>query len=213
MVELRNVLNDLKIYFIGPPVNDPLIRPWSVVGRYVRRCIIIYEKMSFDKIVTLCKQASVQFKILSSQLGKNRTSLETSTNKSINKNNSNTDHNYEIDNYHSNHSNSPMSGALFLNDESNLTITGDYMNRSANDCSGMDLDESLGHQLTHSNNKDFVHKFHSQSHFNVKALTSTVSAQRTHSLANYKVIINCNVKISIVEQNDRDRFRKKIRIH
>ena len=144
--------------------------------------------MSFDKIVTLCKQASVQFKILSNQLAKNRACLESSTNKSINKTNSmnNADQNSEIENYHSNHSNSPMSGALFLNDESNLTITGDYLNRSANDCCGMDLDESLGHQLTNPNNKDFVNKFHSHSHFNVKALTSTVSAQRTHSLANFK---------------------------
>ena len=163
MLELRNLINDLKIYFIGPPINDPMIRPWSVVGRYVRRCIIIYEKMSFDKIVSLCKQASVQFKILSTQLAKNRVEIGYASKQAntLNKNNAtggNTtsnqaemnqiDQNYEIDNYHhhnSNHSNSPMSGALFLNDESNLTITGDYLNRSSNDCIGMDLDESLGH--------------------------------------------------------------------
>lgn len=149
-------MNDLKIYFIGP--LDPLIRPWSVVGRYVRRCIIIYEKMSFDKIVILCKQASIQFKILSDQLAKNSQNLASVTAKqnentanNNNKNTSNNDQHFEIENFHGNHSNSPMSGALFLNDESNLTImnqTGDYLlNRSANDCSGMDLDESLGHPV------------------------------------------------------------------
>jgi len=160
MLELRNLLNDLKIYFIGPPINDPLIRPWSVVGRYVRRCIIIYEKMPFDKIVSLCKQASLQFKLLSTQLAKNRIDLGSASKQSntLNKiggtggnvtgNQADMNQIDEIDNYHhhnSNHSNSPMSGALFLNDESNLTITGDYLNRSSNDCIGMDLDESLGH--------------------------------------------------------------------
>ena len=200
MIELRNLINDLKIYFIGQPLNDPLIRPWSVVGRYVRRCIIIYEKMSFDKLVLLVKQSSVQFKHLSAQISKNRLSIFISTSKLHNttKNPSNQtnlenqiDQNYEIDTYQGNHSNSPMSGALFLNDESNLTITGEYLNRSTNpDCSGMDLDESLTHQHgvlnSYNNNKEFVHKFYSQSIFNPKALTSTVSAQRTHSMSNFK---------------------------
>lgn len=146
ILELRNLLNDLKIYFIGPPINDPLIRPWSVVGRYVRRCIIIYEKMSFDKIVILCKEASVQFKILNTQL---KSRVPSENEKLTNKNNSNNPDEMENFQHHmSNHSNSPMSGALFLNDESNLTITGDYLNRSNNnDCSGMDLDESLGHPV------------------------------------------------------------------
>jgi len=119
--------------------------------------------MPFDKIVSLCKQASLQFKILSTQLGKNRIDLGSASKQANTLNKTGAtggnvtgnqadmnqiDQNYEIDNYHhhnSNHSNSPMSGALFLNDESNLTITGDYLNRSSNDCIGMDLDESLGH--------------------------------------------------------------------
>jgi len=119
--------------------------------------------MPFDKIVNLCKQASIQFKILSTQLAKSRieigsASKQTNTSNKVNADGGNTttnqaemnqiDQNYDLENYHhhnSNHSNSPMSGALFLNDESNLTITGDYLNRSSNDCIGMDLDESLGH--------------------------------------------------------------------
>lgn len=203
ILELRNLLNDLKIYFIGP--LDPLIRPWSVVGRYVRRCIIIYEKMSFDKIVVLCKQASIQFKILSAQLAKNRLNSNSITNKqenTSNKSNNQTDQQFEIDNFHhSNHSNSPMSGALFLNDESNFTImnqTADYLlNRSANDCSGMDLDESLGHPVTFYlalilaySCLDYI--LCSKGHFNSKALTSTVSAQRTQSLSNFKPITDAN---------------------
>jgi hypothetical protein len=57
-------MNDLKIFFIVQPLNDPIIRPWSVIGRYVRRCIITYEKLSFDKIVTLCNDVSNNLKII-----------------------------------------------------------------------------------------------------------------------------------------------------
>lgn len=64
LIELRFLINDLKIFFILQPLNDPIIRPWSVIGRYVRRCIITYEKMSFDKIVTLCNDVSNNLKII-----------------------------------------------------------------------------------------------------------------------------------------------------
>ncbi len=192
ILELRNLINDLKIYFIGPPINDPLIRPWSVVGRYVRRCIIIYEKMPFDKLVTLCKQASVQFKDLSAVISKNRKISESAVKlNELNIQNSDNpiDSHYEIEN-----SNSPVSGALFLNDESYLTMTGDCFNRSANaDCSGMDMDESAvslnqinNTSLNCSNNREFINRFYSQTVFNSKALTSTVSAQRTQALGNFK---------------------------
>lgn len=49
------------------PHSDPLIRPWSVLGRYVRRCIITYEKMSFDKIVTLSRESASILKIIQMQ--------------------------------------------------------------------------------------------------------------------------------------------------
>ena len=35
IIEVRNFINDLKIYFIGQPLNDPLIRPWSVIGKNI----------------------------------------------------------------------------------------------------------------------------------------------------------------------------------
>lgn len=190
-------MSDLKIYFIAPPLNDSFIKPWSVVGRYVRRCIIIYEKMPFDKLVSLCKQSALQFKELSVIISKNRLNFSSesviksmgSTNKDNDVPYNPSDSNYEIEN-----SNSPVSGALFsLNDESYLTMTGDYLNRSANaDCSGMDLDESavsLSHintSLNTSNNKDFLSRLYTQGIFNSKALTSTVSAQRTQALGNFK---------------------------
>ena len=95
---MRNLINDLKIYFIVQPNTDPLIRPWSIlgikftippspffpmnsifkIGRYVRRCIIIYEKMSFEKIVILSKQTTSflkQIKIRKSQMFNENSSL------------------------------------------------------------------------------------------------------------------------------------------
>ncbi len=143
--------------------------------------------MPFDKLVILCKQASFQFKDLSAIITKNRHEygIKLANNKNIlNDINSDIpiDSHYEIEN-----SNSPVSGNLFLNDESYLTMTGDCFNRSANaDCSEMDLDESTV-SLNCSNNRDFLNKFYSQSVFNSKALTSTVSAQRTQALGNFKV--------------------------
>lgn len=169
ILELKMLINALKIYFIGPNLSDCLIKPWSVVGKYVRRCIIIYEKTSFDKLVGLSKQASVEFKhyqdFLSQPLNKPKAE--------------NLDHHYEIDN-----STSPMRGeGLFLNDESNLTITSEWFNRSTNaDYSGMDL-EPLDESLTHPSTS---HKSIGLNRFNQKALTSTVSAQRTQSLSNFK---------------------------
>jgi hypothetical protein len=46
------------------PNNDALIKPWSIVGRYVRRCIIIYEKLAFDKLHSLCKKIAQSLKFL-----------------------------------------------------------------------------------------------------------------------------------------------------
>jgi hypothetical protein len=85
-----------------------------------------------------------------------------------------------------------------------LTITSDFFNRSPNvDCSEMDLDESISHSngllaLSSANNnnnnstnvsssgRDFAQKNSIRAYFNSKTLTSTVSAQRTHSLSNLK---------------------------
>jgi hypothetical protein len=77
LTELRNLINDLKIYFIGLSITENviIIKPWSVIGRYVRRAIIIYEKMSFEKLVILCKQSATQFKNLSVYIAKHRQKL------------------------------------------------------------------------------------------------------------------------------------------
>ncbi len=60
--EIRSLISDLKIHFIMQSNNDALIKPWSIVGRYVRRCIIIYEKLTFDKLNTLCKKIATNLK-------------------------------------------------------------------------------------------------------------------------------------------------------
>lgn len=197
--------------------KDVVISPWSVCGKYVRRCMIIYERISFDKLVTLCKQASTQFKHLSATIAKSRQIIlkkNSDDNSKSDKLKGATetpiyadhpiDPNYEIDN-----SNSPTTGALFLNDESNLTIT--FFNRSANvDCSGMGMDlepleevlnpssannnpnasnvntSKINTSLNTSMNRDFLSKLNSQTRLNVKALTSTVSAQRTQSVSSFK---------------------------
>jgi hypothetical protein len=192
ILELRNLMSDLKIYFIGlSNINEPLIKPWSVVGKYVRKCIIIYEKMSFEKMVDLCKQASVQFRHLSNQIAKNR-QYELNKNQNMNTNTTTNmvehnqlDHIYEIDN-----SSSPTTGRLFLN-ESSLTVTSEFMNRSAYvDYSVMDLeplDESLTAPSTNNNIiNNLTGSTTKPTRFNLKALTSTVSAQRT--LSNFKSI-------------------------
>ena len=209
IIEVRNLINDLKIHLIAVPSNEPLIRPWSVVGRYVRKCIIIYEKMSFDKLSTLCRQAFAQFKHLSLIVTKHRQNMNlNSATKSANNINNNattskTDNRveqmepgYEIDN-----SGSPTSGEFYFN-ETNLTVACEYLNRSGNvDYSGMDLDDSISNSnlininvsnITNNNNNNAsfnnnpLNKFHSQRIFNPKALTSTVSAQRTQSMNIYK---------------------------
>ena len=198
IIELRNLISDLKIYFIAVNLNDSLIKPWSVVGKYVRRCIIIYEKMPFEKLVCLCKQVSIQFKHLSILIGKSRnpnkiintsTEQQNSASKSLNKE---MEPHYEIDN-----SGSPTTGCLFSHDESNLTITGEFFNKSANiDCSGMDL-EHLDESLTQSNTNYNAFKLSQNNRFNnIKALTSTVSAQRTQSQINLKSNIKSDVDAS-----------------
>ncbi|CAF0704565.1 unnamed protein product [Brachionus calyciflorus] len=177
LLELKLLINALKIYFIGPNLTECFIKPWSVVGKYVRRCIIIYEKMSFDKLVNLSKQASIEFKHFNNFLSQ---PIQKNKNEKSNLLAENLEHHYEIDN-----STSPMRGeGLFLNDESNLTITSEWFNRSNNaEFSCMDL-EPLDESLTHS------HSIHqkpiSSNRLNQKALTSTVSAQRTQSLSNFK---------------------------
>ena len=176
ILEIRNLINDLKIYFIGPlPVNESLIKPWSVVGKYVRRCVIIYEKMIFDDLVVLCKQARFQFEHLSHWLAKSRQTVsgeqqpqqlaEDEIKMMINSNVNNVGHNYAP--YDEDTSGgSPSNSEHFLNDESNLTITSEFINRSTNvDCSHMDL-ESLETKLSY------------QIRPNIKALTSTVSHRR-----------------------------------
>ena len=193
LLEIRNLINDLKIYFIGPTLNDSLIKPWSVVGKYVRRCIIIYEKTAFEELVRLCKQARYQFELLSASIAKKRqNSLNTSSGDNIelgelneSKANPNPskktpmsiysdaqmlpEQNYDIDT-----SGSPTTSEHFLNDESNLTITSEFINRSTNvDCSGMDL-ESLETKL------------YNQNRLNIKALTSTVSHRRHQQNSNFK---------------------------
>ena len=53
---MRNLINDLKIYFIVQPTNDPLIRPWSILGFIVKFKLIF--KSSFIKFSlkrALCK--------------------------------------------------------------------------------------------------------------------------------------------------------------
>lgn len=157
--------------------------------------------MSFDKLVTLCKQASIQFKELSAIISKNRLDLLSSSKAlgSANKNSETHSENQIDSHYEIENSNSPVSGALFLPDESYLTMTGDCFNRSANaDCSGMDLDESsqLNISLCTSNNREFINRFYSQNIFNSKALTSTVSAQRTQALSGLKTDSNVSASKS-----------------
>ena len=151
--------------------------------------------MPFEKLVCLCKQISIQFRHVSLLINKSRSSSKMNTSTDSNtktKDDNQIDQTYEIDN-----SSSPTQGNLFLNDESNLTITGDIFNKSANiDCSGMDL-EHLDDSLTQSNtnvnantNNSFNNAFKPNSKSNrfnnIKALTSTVSAQRTQSQISLK---------------------------
>lgn len=210
MIKLKSLMNDLKICFIPTTnANDPWIRPWSIVGKYVRRCIIIYEKMQFDKIVDLTKKASIQFKNLHTFIV-TRMRIQRAGNTSITNNSSVMSFSKKMNEIDT--SNSPLGTActnnasavggaggsaaaagtssaamgLFMNDESNLTITSEWLNRSANadDCSGMDLeqfDESINQQQN---------RYHQHEPLNQKALTSTVSAQRTQSISNLKSSIS-----------------------
>ena len=212
LLEIRNLINDLKIYFIGPTLNDSLIKPWSVVGKYVRRCIIIYEKTAFEELVSLCKQARYQFEILSASIAKKRqnslnpqscdkTEFEEECESKANENTSNKprmniysdaqmphEQNYDIDT-----SGSPTNSEHFLNDESNLTITSEFINRSTNvDCSGMDL-ESLETKLNNQNR------------FNIKALTSTVSHRRHQQNSNFKSKSNTDSEFTHEDKIDESR--------
>lgn len=125
LLELRNLMSDLKIYVIGPNLTDPLIRPWSVLGKYVRRCVIVYERMQFDKLVEICKRASGQFKQLSRYIYRSRAQHEMRSSES-NAANSNSANAAGISMAVIPGSNS---ASLFLHEESNLTITSEWFNR------------------------------------------------------------------------------------
>ena len=205
LIGIRSLITDLKIYFIGPHLNESLIKPWSVVGKYVRRCIIIYEKTPFDKIVTLSKQSSLQFKNLTCLITKHLNLLNLANKKSADNVSVNGDsktptypllktptlsksciHNLDPQNYEIDTSNSPTAGTLFVNDESNITLASEWLNRSSHaDCSVvMDLEESLTTQSSTAPSTlttgAGANKFKNNSKFDLKTLTSTVSAQRTH---------------------------------
>lgn len=210
IIEIKALINTLKIYFIGPNLAESFIKPWSVVGKYVRRCIIIYEKMSFDKLVNLSKLATNEFKrlsyIISNKSHNPNTSININSNKKTEKSSNKSENqiyseNLEV-NYETDNSTSPMRGdGLFLNDESNLTITSEWFNRSTNaDYSCMDLeplDESLTQPSSSMSNKPIC-----QNRFNQKALTSTVSAQRTQSLSNFKSMKKQNEATSNTTMGD-----------
>lgn len=126
MLALRNLISDLRIYMMGPNLNDSLIRPWSVLGKYVRRCVIVYERMQFDKLVDLCKKSRVQFKQLSDFIYQLRKHGEKSSSLSCG------DQSQQANAQ----SNAGVAGtsrgaatSLFLHDESNLTITSEWFNR------------------------------------------------------------------------------------
>lgn len=138
---------------MGPSnINESLlIRPWSVIGKYVRRCVILYERMQFDKLVELCKRARVQFKHLSEfidQIGGNKqadkscgepsgggvgggsgggvggnVSVVGSSSQQANTNVTNPN------GAGGGTSRGAASNSLFLHDESNLTITSEWFNR------------------------------------------------------------------------------------
>ncbi len=215
--EIRNLITDLKIYFIGPTLKESLIKPWSVVGKYVRRCIIIYEKTAFEELVRLCKQAKYQFELLSASIADTRqnlvnpasseenvkTELDEEENEAKTAANSNkptmniysdaliTEQHYDIDT-----SVSPSTSEHFLNDESNLTITSEFINRSTNvDCSGMDL-ESLETKL------------YNQNRLNIKALTSTVSHRRQQQNSNFKLKLTS--ESDLTHENKIDESRESI---
>jgi hypothetical protein len=216
LLEIRNLITDLKIYFIGPTLKDSLINPWSVVGKYVRRCIIIYEKTAFEELVRLCKQAKYQFELLSISIAETRQHLvnpasseenvkieledeneaKTATNSnkpvmSIYSDALVTEQHYDIDT-----SVSPSTSEHFLNDESNLTITSEFINRSTNvDCSGMDL-ESLETKL------------YNQNRLNIKALTSTVSHRRQQQNSNFKLKLTS--ESDLTHENKIDESRESI---
>ncbi len=180
------------------------------MGKYVRRCIIIYEKTPFDKLVTLCKQSAPQFKNLTYLITKhigllNSANKDEHTNCNLNQTGKTAgyktalitmiDKDQETQTFEIDNSNSPTTGTLFTNDESNITLASEWMNRSSHaDCSVMDLEpleESLnqtGHSVAaptiNANavaSTATVPKFPKNSKFDLKTLTSTVSAQRTHS--------------------------------
>lgn len=196
LIETRNLITDLKIYFIGPQLNESLIKPWSVVGKYVRRCIIIYEKTPFEKLVALCKQSSLRFKHLTYLITKHISLLcsdkSTGVSPAINVEGV-VDNNNDLimDNSHSPtaNNNSALSLPALMNDESTITVVSEW-NRSGQvaDYSEMDLEESLNqpNNPTSSNNPYNIrpiskHALLNNSKFEA-ALTSTVSAQRTHKL-------------------------------
>ncbi len=112
---------------------------------------------------------------------------EQNKSQNLNKSVENQHQNFEIDN-----SNSPTSSALFvLNDESNITVTSEWMNRSSHhvDCSVMDLeplDESINQAAlpVTTSVTSTTSKFNLGTKPSLKTLTSTVSAQRTHSVKN-----------------------------
>lgn len=110
-------MSDLKIYIIGPNLYDSLIRPWSVVGKYVRRCVIIYEKMQFDKLVDLCKKAGAQFKSLSSFISHLKTRQQNGKSGEV------LNQQIQSGGASTSGAGSSTGGGLFLHDESNLTIT------------------------------------------------------------------------------------------
>ena len=240
-----------------------LIKPWSVVGKYVRRCIIIYERMPFEQLVAVCQQTRTQFAHLAAFINAKLTASGTlaaaatrllykaapparqppaapPTPTTVKFNSNNNNNNNSISHHHpNNQSNSPSGvvggggggGTLFLNDESNVTITSEsFFNRSASnvDCSGMDLleqlDESLTattanthfnalklsfggggahhHQSSHHQHQQHQQQSHQGQRPSLKALTSTVSAQRTQSQ------INVNKAATTTSAHDMDAAAK-----
>lgn len=121
-------MSDLKIYIIGPNLNDSMIRPWSVLGKYVRRCVIVYERMQFDKLVELCKRGCSQFKQLSAFIYQLRTrgDIKTSVGESGNRLTQGSGSQGAGESVARTRTGAT---SLFLHDESNLTITSEWLNR------------------------------------------------------------------------------------
>lgn len=139
--QLRALMSDLRIYMISPGTSGFMIRPWSVLGKYVRRCVIVYERMQFDKLVELCKKARGQFKPLFNFIyqlrkqgaGGNGGGGVGGVNKFVVEGGSSQQANPNISsgNAAGNAGTSSRGAAtsLFLHDESNLTITSEWFNR------------------------------------------------------------------------------------